>query len=186
MFRGGPQRAIPGVEVGDGIPQAHRDPMLCQPVPHRGGDLGIQGRHELGRLFHHGHRQPAVDQVFRHLQTDEAAADDQCGFRLVVGDPGPDPAGIRDGSHRENPRQVDPGDGRTDGRRPGGQDQGVVGFLLDLAGGQIAHRQQMALPIDGQGLVAGPHLDVEAIPEQLGAGHQQLPFVGDHVPHKIG
>ncbi|MPM55843.1 hypothetical protein SDC9_102640 [bioreactor metagenome] len=46
--------------------------------------LKIEGRHDLTQHLDNGDRKSSVDEVFRHFEPDEAAADDGCGFEPLL------------------------------------------------------------------------------------------------------
>ena len=143
------QRTVFGLlEAGHRVTEREAHTMLFQATLNKACHFRIERRHDLIEHLNNGHFQPAMDQVFRHLETDESAADDHRAFRfrhglksrlrvirqIIPRNPRVYFPGIRDGPHREDPRKVNAGQGRTDRRRAGREHQLVVFLGRYLAG----------------------------------------------------
>ena len=74
--------------------------------PHKLRHLGIERRHQLVRHFDDRDVKPTMDQVLRHLQPNEAAANHNRPPRTLRFDPLPDFPAIGDRAQGEDPRQV--------------------------------------------------------------------------------
>jgi hypothetical protein len=79
-----------------------------------------------------------MPQILRHLQSDEAASYDDGALGGMLVYPGADLSYIRDAPHREDARQVDARDRRSDGSRAWGQQQGI----FEQAGALPGHALQ--------------------------------------------
>ena len=114
-------------------------------------DLRVQRGQDVIGLLDEGHVEPEMDQVLRHLETDEPAAHhhrtphgfDHLDSRVLVHPrqvrraafhPLTDRPRVRHGPHMEDSRQIDSGQGRMDRSRTGREHQLVVGLGRDLAG----------------------------------------------------
>ena len=78
------QRAVGRLpEAGHRVAQRQPDAFLFQVPFDEPGALRVQRGHDLVEHLHQRHLEPAVDQVFRHLQADVAAADHHRVLRVV-------------------------------------------------------------------------------------------------------
>ena len=122
----GPEALPVLLEGRDSAAQVDAHVLRLQALPHRLGHLRIERWHELVRHLDDRHLETAAREVLRHLQADEAAADDDRAARLFLHHPISYPAAVGNGPQGEDARQVDSGKGRPDGRRAGGEHQRVV------------------------------------------------------------
>ena len=127
------------VDAGQTVTEMEVHTLRDQVLHERDGHLGIEGRHDLRQLFQHGHGEAAMDQVLDHLQSDESPTDDDRGAGAAVGNPGSNPARIRNVAHREDAGQIDTRQRRPDRRCARGQDQRVVALRAAGAGAEVAH-----------------------------------------------
>ena len=165
--------------VGDNL-HAMTDDMLLD----EDRDLRVQrGQYVIG-LLDECHVESGMDQIFRRLETDEAAADhDRAPHRLhhldarvfehsrqkrrAAFDPLTDRPRVRHGPHMKDPRQIDSGQGRMHRSCSGRQHQLIVGLGRDLAGRYITKVHGLVFRRNGDRLAVGPHVDPEVLAEQL-------------------
>jgi hypothetical protein len=103
----------------------------------------------------------------------------RCGSR---GERVEDLLAVIEGLDAEHPVGVDPGHGRADRGRAGGDQQLVVAVLGLLAGVEVADGDGPRVGVDADHLVAGPHVDVLLLPEDLGARATSAIALVDQVP----
>ena len=122
-------------EAGDAISELQVHSVLDEIPLHQTRHLRVEGRHDLVELLDERDFEPGVGQVLDHLQADEAATTTTARFGFVttwkpvyvsipVFTSSPRFSHWRmvrvgDGAHREDARQVDAGQRRSDGRRAG-------------------------------------------------------------------
>ncbi len=128
---------------GHAVVELEVDAVLYQITFDEARHFRIERGHDLVELLDQRHFEPAVDQVFHHLEADETAADHHRtlgrhhrlvsrvrvhsrSIRYIPVKPLANIPGIRHGSHREDPRKINAGQRRADRRRPGRQHELVV------------------------------------------------------------
>ena len=170
----------PRLDRGHGIAQPQIDPLPAQLLVDRGDHLGIHRRHHLVAQLQQRDVDRASAEVFDHLQSDVAAADDHRPIHFAVGKPPVNPIDVVEVAEREDAGQIDSRQRRPHRLGPGGQHQHVVRLMADGARLEVLHLDGAVLPVDAADFVPGANLDVEQIAEPLGRGHQQMAPVGDH------
>ncbi len=138
-------------EAGHAVVEDEADAVSLHVLLDEARDLRVQWVQDLVPLLDERHLEAEVDEVLRHLEADEAAADDHRARRgldeldprvpehprqeaRAPFDPLADRLDVRNGPHVEDPRQVDARERRTDRRRPGREDELVVRLRRHLAG----------------------------------------------------
>ena len=159
--------AVPGLKARHGAAQGQPDSVFPHLAVEEGRHVGVEGAHQLGKLFYDGDLQPQLPQVLRQLHPDEAAAHQHCGFGAGGADVVLEAEGVLHRPQGEDPVQINPRDGGLGGLRAGGEDQLVVGLLEHLSCFQVFHGDGFAIRMDGGDLVAHPHLHLEAGIEAL-------------------
>ena len=148
------------------------------------GHLGVERRQHLADLLDQGDVQAAFLELFGDLEADEARADH--GDLLDRRQLGEDTVHVLDVAERMHALGADAGDIGDERGRAGGEDQLVVGLVVFRAGGVVADTYDLLGAVDGQGLVAHADLDVEALLEHLGLGHEELGAVLDDAAEVVG
>ncbi|MCK7521939.1 MAG: hypothetical protein MZV64_31795 [Ignavibacteriales bacterium] len=174
---------------GDGphpFPQRQRDALCFQVRVDQGGHLVIQRGHDLVLHLEDGGGNPPVDEVFRHLDADEPAADDHRPFRGSGIHEGPDPVRVGDGAQAEHLLAPDAVEVRVNRLRTRREDDLVVAHRVGLAGGVLPDVNNLVLPVDGGHLAHHPHVDAVAFLEHLGSGQEQVVPVLDHMTDVVG
>lgn len=153
--------------------------MLAQVVVEQGRHVGIENRQDVVAALHHGHLEPALAEVLGHLEADEARAHHGDAPRPLALDEVGDAVGVLDGAQREQALAVLAGQPRHDRARAGGEDELVVALDVLAAIIEPANGDGAGLGVDGDGLLAHAHVDVEARTEALGRLQRELGAVGD-------
>ena len=165
----GAQNGLQGIAGED--PDALALEVTLDVLSHLGiKDIG----HDLGGQIHHRDSQTLGLEILRRLQTDEAAAHYHGpaglgGLHIV-----PQADGVVRGAQLEHALQVHAGQGRNDGRGAGGQDTGVIGVVLLLAGGVIAGSHRLGGAVQLYRLPAGEDLHAGETGEFGGGVDDQL------------
>ena len=126
-----------------------------------------------------------LHKVFRHLQTDKAAASQNSGFRLLILYKAPDAEGILHGAQCENTLAVHAGKRRNRRLCAGGKKQFVIGFRIDLPAVQCADSDCFLCGIDRSYFLPYPHINAKAVPEALRSLQCQFFLLLDHTAHII-
>lgn len=169
-------------EALDGGAEGKLDAILFQLSSDECRHFRIKRRHHLIGCFYEVDIQALVAQIFRHLQSDEAAANDHRCF-------------WRSGVHKsfESIHVSDVADGedavarlfetfqpRHDRRCTRGEHKHIVALLAFLAGAQIADRHRFLLRLDGDDLCLRVDLQIEPGVHRFHILHQQLLAFWDH------
>ena len=166
-------------EAGDVGVEQELDAVLAQVVVEQGRHVGIENRQDVVAALHHGHLEPALAEVLGHLEADEARAHHGDAPRPLALDEVGDAVGVLDGAQREQALAVLAGQPRHDRARAGGEDELVVALDVLAAIIEPANGDGAGLGVDGDGLLAHAHVDVEARTEALGRLQRELGAVGD-------
>ena len=170
-----------GTDLGHARPEAQVDTVLAQACVNLGDHLGVERGHDLVERLDEGDLDAAVAQVLGHLDADETAADHH-------GRPG-----VGRGRHHrvcvldvaQAQCALDARDRRTHGNCPGREDERVVGKLRRLTRCEIAHRDDLALAVDGRCLGVDADVQPEAGTEGRGRLQQQRGALLDQAPHVV-
>ena len=147
----------------------------------------VKGGHDLVGGLHQGHVLAGVDQVFGHLQADEAAAHHGHVLYAVGVDITLDGGDIHHVADGEHLLAVGAGDGPGhDGAGPRGEDQHVIALGVGGAVGPVLHRHRLGRAVDGDHLGLHPHVDVVVALELLRIHHQQPLAAGHHAAEVVG
>ena len=148
------------------------------------GHFGVHRGHDLLHRLHQRHLNPSGVEVFRHLQTDEAAADDgRRGRPLPIHD-GPDPIHVVHVPEGVDTLPVDAGNGGPQRGGAGGQNELVVALgILSL---RPSHQKGFGLFVNAQRLMSHPDVNVESGSHHLRGLQQQILPILDDVAHIIG
>ena len=171
---------------GDRISQPQRYAVVADVFVQQLRHLEIDRSHHLIEGLDQRDGKPRVTQVFRHFQTDEAAADHRGGFDVTVLYKSAQFVGIRHGPKGADAGAVDAGNGGTQRGGTGGDHQIVVAFLICLAGLRILYSDGLFLSVDGRRFAVDAHVDLKAFPHQLRRHQQQGVSAADHVAHVVG
>ena len=128
----------------------------------------------MGAAMKDGDLQAALHQVLGNLKADEAAADDDCGFRLLLLDEVGDGERVLDGAQREDALVVGAGNVGLDCLGAGGKDELVVALVVFLAGFEVLHVNFLGIAVDCRDLGLHANVDVEALLEALGRLYGEL------------
>ena len=160
------------------------DAMAEEFAAERLSHLGVERRQHLTGLFDQGDVQAAFLELFGDFEADEARADhrDLLDRRQL----GEDAVHVLDVAERMHALGADARDVGDERGRAGGEDQLVVGFVVFRARGVVADTHGLLGAVDGQGFVAHADLDVEALLEHLGLGHEELGAVLDDSAEVVG
>ena len=178
--------SAPAAEAGNGGAQPQVQALAPQVGVDLAGQVLVQRQQHLVVQLDHGGVDPGVDQVLRHLQTDEAAAHHHGGLRPLPLQEVPDAEGVLHGTQGENALQVDAGQGRPDGLGPRGEDQLVIGLGVLAAILQAADGDGVLLGLHGENFVPDTDVDVEPGPKTLRGLEGQRPLVLDGPPDVVG
>jgi len=128
-------------------------------VLHQEGHGLVERREELVEEFDEGDFLFEMDELFDHFEADEAGADhdDTAG----VGAGGFEAIHVLKRAECVNARVVDAGKRRAQRGGAGREDEFIVGQPSLLARGKGAQLHAFAGAVDGHGLGAGAHIDVE-------------------------
>ena len=132
-----------------------------------------------------GDRNAHFCKVFRHFQTDKAAASQNSGFRLLILYKVPDAEGILHGAQRENTLTADAGKRRNRRLCAGCEEQFVIGFRVDLSTIQCVNGDGFLCGIDRSYFPPYPHINAKAVPEALRSLQRQFSLLLDHTAHII-
>ena len=114
-----------------------------------------------------GDRNAHFCKVFRHFQTDKAAASQNSGFRLPILYKAPNAEGVFHGAQRENTLTADAGKRRNRRLCAGGEEQFVIGFRIGLAAVQRVNGDGFLCGIDLSYFLTYPYINAKAVPEAL-------------------
>ena len=142
------------------------------------GHLGVEPRHEPLGPLDHGRPQPPRPEGLGELQPDVAAADDdRVGAALLqVGD---DPVHVGDVAQHVDARVVGTRDRWPHRFGPRTQHERVVRLPVRAAVVQVADLDLFRVAVDAEHVLAGPHVEREALGEALGRLQQQALAVRD-------
>ena len=126
-----------------------------------------------------------LHKVFRHFQTDKAAASQNSGFRLLILYKVLNAEGILHGAQRENTLTADAGKRRNRRLCAGCEEQFVIGFRIDLPAVQCADSDGFLCGIDRSYFLPYPHINAKAIPKALRSLQRQFFLLLDHTTHII-
>ena len=176
--------AVGFTDRGETGPRDEFHPVAEQFAAKRFGHLRVERRKDLPATFDEGHRQAAFLELFGDFQADEASADhrDLLDGRQL----GEDAIHVLDVAERMDARGAHAGDIGEEWGGAGGEDQLVVGLRVLGAGLMVADPDRLGRPVDGEGFMAHPYLDVEAFLEHLRLGHQELGAILDDAPEVVG
>ena len=173
-------------DFGRSNARQNRDMLLDQGFFDVRGQIRINKGTDLGQLFHHGHQDTSVDQVFDHLEANEPTADDNCGFGLMFLDIGSDRAGRKRISEGEDMRQINPGDRRHNRGRSGGQDQDIIAVREGLTCDKIFNHQGLGCRIYGKDFVPDQDLHLVLVAEKFRIARCQFFELGDFAADVVG
>ena len=128
--------------------------------------IRVNIRQHVGRSSHQCHVQAAFNQIFRYLQSDKAASDDNGRLRLFHQNIVLDPNRIRDGAEGEDPLIVLRDKGRNIRRCARCDHQAVIGLHGLLSAVQVPDRHGFCGGIDFYRLCSGTHVDRESCVER--------------------
>ena len=197
------QRAIGHLlEFGHSVIEFQPDAVLGHVALDENRHLRIERRHDLIEPLDQRHFQPAMNQVFDHLEANEPAADHHRPLRLRHGlvagvlvhagwhcrvsiEPLAHLPGVRHGSHRENARQVNAGKRWTDRSRTGREHQFVVMFGGDLTGHMVLQLDRFLFRRDTDHFAARSAIDRELLAKCLFGRHKQARLFFNRAAHVI-
>jgi len=139
----------------------------------------------LLRALNDGNRNAHFCKVFRHFQTDKAAASQNSGFRFLILYKAPNAEGILHGAQRENTLTADAGKRRNRRLCAGGEEQFVIGFRIDLAAVQRVNGDGFLCGINRSYFLPYSHINAKTIPEALRSLQCQFFLLFDHTAHII-
>jgi len=123
--------------------------------------------------------------VFRHFQTDKAAASQNSGFRFLILYKAPNAEGVLHGAQGKYPLAVHAGKRRNRRLCAGGEEQLVIGFRIALSAVQCADGDGFFCGIDRSYFLPYPHINAKAIPKALRSLECQFFLIFDHTSHII-
>ena len=197
------QRTIGGLlESGHAVVELEPDAVLDHVAFDEARHFRIERGHDLIEPLDQRHFEPAVDQVFHHLEADEAAADHHRtlrrhhrlvarvrvhagSIRRIPVQPLADVPGVRHGSHREDSRQIDAGQRRTDRRRAGRQHELVVFLGRYLTGHVVLEVHGFLCGRDANHLATRPDVDRELLAKGLFRRHQEARLLFDRAADMV-
>ena len=142
----------------------------------------VQRRHHLVPSLQQRGLYARMNQVFRHLQADKAAADDHRVLWFGPLDLFPDGKGVLHRAQGKNAGAVDARQGRPQSLCARRQNQLIVSLLILASIQKASHPHRLSLPVNGQRLVVQPHIDVKPIPKALLGLKGQRLFLLNHSP----
>ena len=125
-------------------------------------------------------------QVLGYFQADEAAADDQGLFGMILGDVGLDGHRVGDVPDSKDLLGGKAGNGRRGGVCAHGQNQGVVGFLIVFSGLEVPDGDGFLLRMDGYRFAVYPDVHTEPAVEALRCLQGQGRAIPDGAAQVIG
>ena len=118
----------------------------------------VKRRHNLLLCLTQINGHAAGAQIFRHLNSDKAAADDDGRFSPFINDFS-DGIGVRNGPQCMDTRQINPRDGRANGGGAGSEYEFVVGLLIGLI--SMGNGDDLFLRINFCGFALNADIDIE-------------------------
>ena len=185
-LRADTQRAVGGFETRHAVAKREVKTAGAEVLGHVPRHVRVQRGHHLRKHLHDGDLEPAMTEVLGHFESDEPAAHDHRARRLSALDPGLYGVDVGDVADGEDPAQGDARHVRDDRRSAGREDQLVVWLLVFAAGSHLLHPDDLALAVNGEGLVQGAHIEAEARLQPALRLHEQIIAVGDHPADEIG
>ena len=149
------------------------------------GHLGIYGSHDLVCSLDDGNAEAGVMEIFRHFKADETASDDDRALCPEPADQFADVVGIRNGPKGQNARRINSRNAGTQRGGAGRYDELVIGFDVFFAGYMIFDKNGLIIPVNGEGLIADPHIDVIAAAHDLDRGDKKRFSRLYHIAHMI-
>ena len=139
-------------------------------------------------LLHHGDVVADLVQVLRHLQSDEAAADDDRLGVIMQGFNGLhlNLVAVSDVAQGEDFRTVHAWKRRNHRFCAGGQQQDVVILGVGLAVAQVLHLHSVLLAVDGGNFLQHTHIHVVTVAEGDGCLHEETFPLFDGVADVVG
>jgi len=148
--------------------------MQCQVFMHLRRHFVVDWSHHLVEHLHNADANSTFRQVFRHLQPDEAAADDDRSFYLLCSDISVQCVQLRDVVKDKHPIKVNTGQWRDDWLCSRGKHQLVVVFPVFPAIGILSHKYILRFPVYCHNLAVGARIDVEHSFQAFGCCNQQF------------
>src|ERR1035437_8448873 len=124
------------------------NPAGIQVGMNRSNHLIIEGRHDMILHFDYRDRYSTPGEVFRHLQTHKAAADDDRAFSVAFDYPIPDITAVRNSAKREYSGEVNTRKRWPNRGGAGGKYQGIVFFPVCSSGLQIPYFNFLFLAVN--------------------------------------
>ena len=162
--------------------------FVCQMFLYEGGDFPVHHGHDMAGFLHDGDVAAEEVEVLRHLQPDEARADDD-GLFLRAGQLRKvrlDGVGVGHVLEGEDARRVHSWQVRAYGDGAGRQHQLVVAFGVLLAAVHLPAGDGFCVPVDGRDFRAYAHVEVEAVAEGGGRLQEQAVPFGNGVADIVG
>ena len=172
-------------QCGDRRAQPHLDAGAAQFQFDAARHLRVQGRHDLPGQLDKRDRQAAVPQRLGRLQANEPGTNDHCPAGAAVHQL-TQHVHIGNGAQHPDRGQAGSRDRRDDRRGPGGQHQHVIGLVIVPAGRALTDGDGTPGRVDGQYLVAGPHVQRQARRQRLRGMQQEGIPVTDLAAQVIG
>jgi hypothetical protein len=190
------------LERRDAVIKPEPDSMPLHMAFDDAGHFPVERRQNLIEHFDDRDVEAAMNEIFRGLEADEPAADnDRPGLRphclkarvpvhareeqRALIDPLADRPRIGHGSHLENAGEVDARQRRTHRRRSGGQHKLIVTLGRHLAGQDVTQIDGHLLRRDGDRLATRSRVYSELVAEGVDVRHQQARLLLDDAPDVV-
>ena len=175
---------VPGAERRDGLFKAQADALGHEMAGHGRRHRVVERSHHLVAHLDERHRRTGMDEVFGHLQADEAAPDDHGAAHVVARKMGFDAAGVGHVAQREDALRVDALQGRAHGFGSGRKEEAVVSLAVRPAVGR-PHAERVGRRVKPDHFVTHTHVDAIAAAERFGRLHKQAVALGDDAAEVI-
>ena len=129
--------------------------------------VGIKGIHQLLGALDNRHIHAQFPEIFRHFQSNKAAAYHNGRFRLVLNDKILDPESILHSAEDKEFLALQTGQVGPHRLCAGSKKQLIIAFLKCFAGLQVLDRYGLFVGMDGGYLVVNLHVDTESGKETL-------------------
>ena len=168
-------------KMADAVMEEDVDPIAVHLLMSDLGHLEIQLAHDLRAHFHQGHLNPLMDQVLRQLQADEAPADDNGFFGVLLNNEVLYGIGIRNVPQGEEILRGLPFlKAGLQGIAPCSQDQLIVALLIGGPLLLVIDRHGLPIPLDGDHFAEIPDIQTIAPGHPFHSLNQKLlPFCDD-------
>ena len=141
------------------------DALVFEVFLHDLRHFGIQRRHDLIEHFHNRDRKSAMPKVLGHFEANKSPADHNSTLGRLFFYPRSNLAAVWNRPYNENPRQIDSIQRWAHGGGTRRKDERVVALPIHAPGCKVIYLYFFRSAIDGDNLVLGTNLNVEAVAE---------------------